>query len=120
MSSASLERGNSLSLKPAVFPGTGIEFFQIGEQPFLHPAAAIGCAVNRVIVHEHQFSIPGECHVKLDHLRAQPDGFTKRSDRVFRVCVTRAAMRTDTTRWHLHVFNPGRLPDTGTPCQQRD
>ena len=114
------KRWNLLSLKPAVFPGTGIQFFQVNEQPFLRQAAAVGCSVNRAIVHEHEFPILGGGHVELDHLRAQPDGLTKRSDRVFRMSITRTSVCTDTTCWHLHVFNPGRLPDTGTPCQQRD
>jgi hypothetical protein len=46
-------------------------------------AVAVGRAIHRRVVQEHQRLVAGQLHIELDHVRAEPDSFLKRRQGVF-------------------------------------
>jgi hypothetical protein len=79
-----------------VAPRPGIEPLELFEREILRPPAAVGRAVERVVVQQQHAAILGEAHVGLGLDSAHVHGTLERRHRVLRRIAAGAAMRDDT------------------------
>ena len=97
-----IERRHSHTRKPLVFPAAGVEFLEFRERQARDSPLAVGRAIDRRIVDQHQLTVSRKRHVELDHLCSQANRLTKRLDRVLWMRVTGPTMGADPAVGHGH------------------
>ena len=71
----------------------GAQRLQLGQRAVFDRARAVGGAVQRFVVDDHQLAVFGQVHVQLDAVRALAGGQLKGGQRVFRRIGACAAVR---------------------------
>ena len=64
---------------------TGIQGAQLGQRHIRHSAGAVGGAVHRFVVDQHQSTVLRHTHIRLDHVHAHSDRRMERLHGVFRI-----------------------------------
>ena len=78
------EEGNALAGVLGIKPAAGVEGAELGEALAIQGAAAVGAAVEGVIVEDDHGPVPAELHVELDHIDAEIEGAPEGGEGVLR------------------------------------
>ena len=76
-------------------PRARVELAQLGQRVILDQPAAVGRAIERLVVDDGQLAVAGQMHVELDPVGAELERALERRHRVFRAVAHRAAVADD-------------------------